>query len=274
VSDADVPLYGPAARHYLRGRPPYSAALLDVLTAELGLDGTGRLLDVGCGPGVLAVQLAPAFAEVVGVDPDPVMLDEASGHAAANGVAATWIEAPAERIPELDVGPARAVTFGQSFQWTVRDVVTAAVWDVLLPGGAIVLITHDIDHGPPPVDGPAPPIPDDELRALVRRYLGPADRAGGGLRPDFDSDRYEVALARSRFGPPRVVHAPGRPDLVRNVDGVIDGYLSMSWAAPQLFGADLEAFVADARRLLLDIAPAGRFWDWPGDTVALIADRT
>ncbi|MET0579372.1 MAG: hypothetical protein ABW122_11995 [Ilumatobacteraceae bacterium] len=70
---SDDPLrYRWAAPHYLRGRPPYSAELLAVLTAELGLDGDGVLLDVGCGPGVLAVQLAPAFRSVIA---RPVLAD-------------------------------------------------------------------------------------------------------------------------------------------------------------------------------------------------------
>ena len=36
----------------------------------LTLDGRGRLLDVGCGPGTLALSLATLFGEVVGVDAD------------------------------------------------------------------------------------------------------------------------------------------------------------------------------------------------------------
>jgi SAM-dependent methyltransferase len=268
----EIPLYGPAARHYLRGRPPYSAQLLAVLTAELGLDGRGRLLDVGCGPGVLAVQLAQGFGDVVGLDPDREMLQEATRHAAANGVAATWIEAPAERIPELGLAPVRLASFGQSFHWTDRDVVAEAVFDVLEPGGSIAIVLHDIDHGPAPSTAPAPPIPHDALRDLVRRYLGPQDRAGAGLRPAF-AEPSEDAIARSRFGTFRKLHAPGRTDLVRDVDGVIAGYLSMSWAAPHQFGDDLAAFVADARALLLAASPDGRFWDWPGDTWILVATK-
>ena len=64
-----------AARYY-GARAPYSRELRPALSARLGWNGEGRLLDVGCGPGVLALELASSFAEVVGVDPEEAMLSE------------------------------------------------------------------------------------------------------------------------------------------------------------------------------------------------------
>ena len=67
--------------------------------------------------------------------------------------------------------------------------------------------------------------------------------------------------------------APGRADVVRDVDGVLAGYLSMSYAAPHLFGDRLDAFEADVRALLTERSPSGLFWDWPGDTEILLAPK-
>jgi cyclopropane fatty-acyl-phospholipid synthase-like methyltransferase len=55
------------------------------LRYELVLDGTGRLIDVGCGPGSVALLLAPLFEEVVGVDPDTGMIAAAETEAALRG---------------------------------------------------------------------------------------------------------------------------------------------------------------------------------------------
>jgi SAM-dependent methyltransferase len=264
VTDRARP-YATAAAHYLRGRPPYSAQLADVMRTALGLDGSGTLVDVGCGPGVLAVQLAPLFEAVIGIDPDPAMLAEARRHAAAHDVAATWIEARAEDLAALDLPAARLVTFGQSIHWTDRQPVLAMVYDQLAPGGAVALISPAIEHGRSPGNPPAPPIPHEQIEALLRRYLG----WSRGERVDT----FETSLQQSPFGRSDVVFAPGRPDIVRTTDEVVSGYLSMSFAAPDRFGDRLGAFVADLHAVLAAASPTGRFHDWPGDTAVVWATK-
>ena len=272
--DYDRTQYLGSARHYLVGRPPYSTELGAVSAAELGLDGTGHLLDVGSGPGVLAVQLASLFEHITAIEPDPEMLAVAREHAATRGAEAIdFIQATAEEIADLGLPPMRTVTFGQSFHRTDRERVAEAVYGLLEPGGAIVLVVHDIDAGPtPPGTGDAP-IPHEEVEALISRYLGAERRSGQRPTSLFGSERFEATLARTRFGPAKTIHAPGRPDITRDVDGVISGYLSMSYAAPHLFGDRLDAFVADLRGLLEARTTTGRFWDWPGDTAAIVARK-
>jgi SAM-dependent methyltransferase len=266
-------LYKGSATYYLRGRPPYSRALGDTIAAECGLDGTERLLDVGCGPGVLAVALAPRVREVIGLDPDIDMLAEAARHAGRARVAnVQWVEALAEQIPELDLGRFRLVTFGQSFHRTDREPVGEAVFDLLEPGGNLALVAHTVEGRPKPPGPPLPEIPHQAIRSLVDKYLGPAPRAGLGFAGPA-TDRWEDALGRTRFGRGRRIFAPGRPDIVQDVDSVLANYLSMSFAAPHLFGDRLDRFVAEARQVLAERSPSGLFWDWPGDTEVVIASK-
>ncbi len=268
----DPTTFAGSAPHYLRGRPPYSAALVEILQRELGLDGTGRLLDVGSGPGTVGVLLAPLFAQVVALDPDHAMLVEAGRHASASGVGGlARVQAVAEALPLR--GPFRAVTFAQSFHRTTGAPVAEAVHDLLEPGGAIVLIGPDAGARPRPSGPGDPPIPDDEVQDLIRRYLGPRRRMGQGFTPTEPWGRFEAVLAGTRFGPPVTIVAPGREDITRDVDGVVSGYLSMSYAAPHLFGDRLADFVADLRRLLEARTTTGRFWDWPGDTDIVIGRK-
>jgi SAM-dependent methyltransferase len=269
----DPTLYQGAAAHYRPGRPAYSPQLEALLTEALNLDGSGRLLDAGCGPGILTVRLAHLFEEAVGLDPDAAMLAEGRRVAAERGIAnIRWVQAVAEDLPEAAPGPYRLVTFGQSFHWTDEARVAEAVWDMLEPGGALALVVHTVDDRPAPSSPGPPPIPHDEIEALVEEYLGPDKRAGQGLAP-LRTHRFEDVLVRTRFGTPRSLFAPGIQDLVRDSESVLSGYLSMSSSAPHLFGDRLEDFSREVRQLLASRSPDGVFWDWPGDTEVILARK-
>ena len=112
----DPTLFDGAAAHYRYGRPPYSPQLEEVLTEELDLDGTGRLLDGGCGPGILTVRLAHLFEDVVGLDPDAAMLAEGKRVADERGITnIRWVHALAEDLPEAAPGPHDAVDLFDQF---------------------------------------------------------------------------------------------------------------------------------------------------------------
>jgi ubiquinone/menaquinone biosynthesis C-methylase UbiE len=136
----DRSFYDGAAVHYWYGRPAYSPRLEALLAEELGLDGSGRLLDVGCGPVILTVRLAHLFEGAVGLDPDPAMIAEGRRAAGERDIAnVTWIQAQAEDLPAVAPGPFRLVAFGQSFYWTDEVPVAEAVYDMVEPGGALIL---------------------------------------------------------------------------------------------------------------------------------------
>jgi len=63
----DPTLFLGTAAYYTSGRPPYSGDLVPTLVAEARLDGSGRLLDVGCGPGSLSLALANHVEDVIGL---------------------------------------------------------------------------------------------------------------------------------------------------------------------------------------------------------------
>jgi SAM-dependent methyltransferase len=271
LTSYDPTLFEGAAAHYRYGRPPYSPQLEAVLTEELGLDGRGRLLDGGCGPGILTVRLAHLFEEAVGLDPDAAMLAEGSRVACERGIAnIRWVQARAEDLPEAALGPYRLSTFGQSFHWTDEGRVAEALYDMLEPGGALALIVHTVEDRPAPPSPGAPPIPHAEIRALVEKYLGSTRRAGQGVSPVRDH-RFEDVLVRTRFGEPQSIFIPGIPDLLRDSESVLSGYFSMSSSAPHLFGDRAEDFAGEVRELLASRSPEGVFWDWPGDTEVVLA---
>lgn len=253
-------LFSGAAAHYRRGRLPYAPGLAAALAGALDLDGRGRLLDVGCGPGTLALELAHLFGEVVGVDPDGGMIAEAARGAAGPGVAGRcrWLRARAEELP-AGLGTFTVATFGQSFHWMDQERVAGTVREMLRPGGALVHIA-DLKTKAPAAEGPRyPAVPYVAVGELVKGYLGPVRRAGRGTLPRGTRGGEAVVLARAGFlGPERLV-VPGGQPLERTADDVVAWTFSMSSSAPHLFGPRLDAFEADLRRLLADASPTGRF---------------
>ena len=256
----DDTLFSGTAAYYQRGRLPYAPGLADALADALRLDGRGRLIDVGCGPGIVALSLADLFREVVGVDPDSGMIDEAGREAALAGVAdkTRWVRARAEELP-AGLGTFTVATFAQSFHWMDRELVAATIKDMLRPGGALVHIA-DLKTETRTTDGlPYPPVPYDAMEELVRRYLGPVRRAGQGLLPQGTPGGEAAVFARAGFsGPQRHVVAGGQA-LVRTWDDVVAAVFSMSFSAPHLFGTRRPDFEADLRRLLREASPSGRF---------------
>jgi SAM-dependent methyltransferase len=266
----DETLYRGSAVYYAAGRLPYPPAMAQALRSELSLDGHGRLLDVGCGPGSAALLLAPLFEEAVGVDADPDMIAEARGEAARRGMANTrWVHMRAEELP-ADLGRFRVATFAQSFHWMDRPRVAAAVRDMLEPGGAWVHVNATTHRGvETDAELPAPAPPRDEIAALVHRYLGPQRRAGRSVlhRPvDLEDD----VMAAAGFAGPDRIPVPRGDVHERTEDEVVASVYSLSSAAPHLFGERLPEFDADLRRLLRAVSSEGRFAEKARDIELLI----
>lgn len=260
----DPTLFAGTAAHYVRGRLPWSPGIGAALADALALDGAGRLLDVGCGPGVVAIALAPWFAEVVGLDADPEMIAEATRQAGLAGVTRTrWVQRRAEELP-AGLGRFRVVTFAASFHWMDRPLVARAVRSMLDDGGVVVQVTAPAPRPDEVLDPSSrlavanPPPPDDAIEDLRRRYLGDEKRAGQTLRTSSPGGEDEVFQAAG-FRPMREVEVPDGRTLTRDVDDLVAFVLSLSSTAPHLFGERLGSFEHELRSVLRAASPTGRF---------------
>jgi hypothetical protein len=267
----DASLYAGSARHYAVGRMAYPLALGEAIRDELGLDGRGRLLDVGCGPGSLTLLLAPYFAEAVGVDADGEMLEVAASRAAEQKLSnVKWRQLRAEELPG-ELGTFQVVSFAQSFHWMNQELVADRVRGMLEPEGAWVHVgatTHRGIEGEQQLPHPRPPW--DAIDALVTRYLGPVRRAGRSMLPTGTRPGEEVVMRAAGYrGPTRVV-VGGNEVEERTVDEVVAAVFSLSSSTPHLLGAELPAFEADLRELLTEASDNGLFSEQRREIEAVI----
>jgi SAM-dependent methyltransferase len=256
----DETLYRGSAAYYGVGRRPYPPVVADKLAETFRLDGTQRVLDVGCGPGSLTLLLAPRVALATAIDADPEMIAAARAAAERAGVAnVEWRCMRAEELP-AGLGRFALVTFAQSFHWLDRARVAGVVRGMLEAGGACVHVqatTHRGDSSDDTLDHPRPPY--DQIDALVRAYLGPVRRAGSGLlRTGTPADEDDVLRSAGFTGPTRL-ELDTAEVVTRTADEVVAATFSLSSSAPHLFGADAGRFESELRALLHDAAPDGTF---------------
>jgi SAM-dependent methyltransferase len=92
-------------------RPPYAPALYQKLLSVL--PGREATLDLGCGPGKIALELAPHFRDVIAVDPSGPMLEAA--REISDCVNVTWRHAKTE---DLDIDRlVDLITIGAAVHW-------------------------------------------------------------------------------------------------------------------------------------------------------------
>ncbi len=150
-----------------------------------GVQAGQRVLDVGCGTGVVALTAARCGASVTGADLTPTLLEAARGNAALAGVDIEFIEADVEALPFADASFDVVLSqFGHMFG-PRPEVTIAQMLRVLKPGGVIAFSTWPPElytgsmfaltgrYAPPLPEGARSPIEWGDPH-IVRQRLGAA----------------------------------------------------------------------------------------------------
>jgi SAM-dependent methyltransferase len=123
---------------YARYREPYPPEFFQKVAEEMGLRGDEALLDVGCGPGMLAIGFAPFVGDCTGLDPEPLMIAAAKGAAADARVAISLIEGRIEEFPTTQTYD--VITIGRAQHWLERTPTLKVLERILAPGSGRILI--------------------------------------------------------------------------------------------------------------------------------------
>jgi SAM-dependent methyltransferase len=236
------------APYYTRYREPYPAAFFREVARREGLQGPGailsdtRLIDIGCGPGSLAIGFAPYVRSCVGVDVETEMLEAARVEAARAGVHVDLIQARIEDLP-AGIGVFQAVTIGRALHWFDRDEALAVLERIVDRDGWIAICGARA------------------FGAAIHGFDGTFHEIRRAWSSNPDESCYHIDFAEwfrgSRFRKVEDVevtetHQVTIPDLIGRA-------LSMSTTSPEALGERRPAFEAAMREALEPLSTGGMF---------------
>jgi ubiquinone/menaquinone biosynthesis C-methylase UbiE len=260
VADGDRRTWDPrtafngTASYYARYRTPYPPETFGVLREKFHLTPSSRVLDLGCGPGNVALALSAIVGQIFAVDPNEEMLAEArrlTGEGRIENI--EFITAESADLPALAgrLGTVDLTVMGRSFHWMDRDQTLRDLYKMTVPGGGVALLADNANH----------PLTRTSWRDIMaettERWLGKERRAGTTGTYTHPEEPHEVILGRSAFTEMAKAHIEA--SRTWTVDEIIGYLYSTSSTSAPVLGDKKEASEADLRERLLAAEPSGRF---------------
>ena len=252
--DHPADLYSGTAEDYARYRPPYPEELLADLRLRAGITGDGRLLDLACGPGRVALPLAECFREVWAVDREPEMIEVGRARAVRLGLTnIRWMVGPAEDV-EASPGSFELITIGEAFHRLDQRVIAERAVEWLAPGGCLATLgCFSLLRGQEPWH--------DILRAVVRRFeeqrssaRPPSERPSSRPRGAGHDRQALTASGLRHVGAFEFPHPH-----VWTLESILGNFRSTARLSRRVLGDRAERFDADVRHALLAFDSSGRY---------------
>jgi ubiquinone/menaquinone biosynthesis C-methylase UbiE len=239
---------------YQRYRPGYPDEVFSLLRDKFGLNEDSKVLDLGCGTGQVALNLAPYVSEIIALDPQEEMLQEGKAAAKSSDISnITWLKGESGRLPDMaaKIGKINLTVIARAFHWMDKEQTLKDLYKITFSGGGVAIIA---DGGP--TDGEMLPWK-ETIQQTVKKWLGEERKAGTEGTYSHPKKRFEAFLKDSKFSKYEEVSYA----IERNwsLDEIIGYMYSTSLASPPVLGDKKDAFEADLRERLLEIEPAGRF---------------
>jgi SAM-dependent methyltransferase len=138
--------FNDVAELYARARPPYPQALVDDLVAAVGLRPESRVLEIGCGTGLMTVPIAETSARILALELGAELAAVARG-ALSRFPAVEVIVADFDRWTPPP-GPFDLVVIATAFHWLDPATRVAKCTAALEPGGTLAVVETHWGVGP------------------------------------------------------------------------------------------------------------------------------
>jgi ubiquinone/menaquinone biosynthesis C-methylase UbiE len=238
---------------YEKLRPPYPAEFFRTVSARLGLSKAHRLIDLGTGPGLLAIGFAPYVGRIVGVDPEPAMLAEARKAAERTGQELTLVESKAEALPR-EIGRFDVVTIGRALHWLEPDATAGLFERLMVPGGVIVVCSANSAA--------------DGRNAWFDVYSRARRNWSGVAEGERYGRQVAMRLAGTRFRVGETIAVESSHDV--RVEELAQRMLTFSSSSPAVLGNKVEAMLRDVEQGLRPFSRDGMLHEVVVSTAQLV----
>jgi ubiquinone/menaquinone biosynthesis C-methylase UbiE len=111
-----------------------------ILIGTAGIGAEDDVLDVACGPGLVACAVAAVARHVTGIDLTPAMIEQARGRQQSLGLTnLTWVVGDAQPLPFPDASFSRVITRYSFHHFSDPPGVFAEMVRVCRPGGRVTV---------------------------------------------------------------------------------------------------------------------------------------
>lgn len=242
------------AWYYARYRPGYPDRIIKFLKQKFKLDKTSRVLDLGCGTGQIALEIAPFVCGVIAVDPQKDMLLQGRALSSARGICnIQWIIGDSNSINDLsmEIGKVDLTTIARAFHWMEREKTLSDLYRTTKNEGGIAVISDS------PLGKKQKIIWKEVVDETVKKWLGEERKAGTSGTYSHPIKRHEAILQESKFCGFEMVHFHLEREW--SIDQIIGYLYSTSYCSLPILGNKQKLFEEDLRKRLIELDSSGQF---------------
>ncbi|MGE7673234.1 class I SAM-dependent methyltransferase [Lysinibacillus sp. NPDC094403] len=257
-------LFKGTAWYYSRYRPLYPASLIRYLIDKFSLNGTGQMLDLGCGTGQLAFRFADWFEGIVGIDTEPEMIQEAIRLGKEFRVDnLEWFNGELDTYKIKFEGNFRFVTIAKAFHWMDREMILDTLYGMISYGGGIAIIDN---YSPNKELLPWK----KKVNEVVKQWYG-NERRAGNTTYSHPTVSYQEIISNSKFDL-EMFELPTY-EQEWTLDSIIGNLYSTSYGSKRFLGENVEMFEKHLKEELLKINNRGIFKEQTNISIKLAIKR-
>ena len=247
---------------YEQYRPPYPVAFFSEVAQRLAVTKRHALIDLGTGPGLLALGFADYVGRIVAVDPEPNMLAAARQRAKRAARDVMLVESRAEDLPE-GIGRFDLVTIGRALHWLDESTLGPLFERLVAPGGVVAVCASSSA-----TDGCNPWL---EQYTTARRdwsdqELWSQSRSGQRVHRELSSLLQGTTFQAAEVIRVESVNETSVVDLAQRV-------LTFSSSSPAALGEKVEPMLRDVEARLMPMSRDGVFTEFVVSTAQIARRR-